>query len=131
MLPLGAIFLGSQLMIAVSGDLATIDVQRSCRLAAGIQMSPTQDVIKFCVNDEHDAHDTLSKGWGTYAAADKLHCVQMATKGYLPSYVELLTCIEMSAFAKAIPHESASAMPEDATKATPEGTAVRRKARRR
>jgi hypothetical protein len=131
MLPLGAIFLGSHLMIAVVDDLAAIDIQKTCHLAAGIQMSPTQDVIKFCINDEHDAHDTLSKSWGTYTAADKLHCVQMATKGYLPSYVELLTCIEMSAFAKAIPQESAKAMPEETARAIPEGAAVRRKTRRR
>jgi hypothetical protein len=123
MLPLGAIFLGSHLMIAVVDDLAAIDIQKTCHLAAGIQMSPTQDVIKFCINDEHEAHDTLSKGWGTYAAADKLHCVQMATKGYLPSYVELLTCIEMSAFAKTTPEET--------TNAIAEGAAVPRKTRRR
>jgi hypothetical protein len=122
MLPLGAILLGSHLMIAVVDDLADIDIQKTCHLSAGIQTSPTQDVTKFCMDDEHDARNTLVKGWRTYAAADKLHCVQMATKSYLPSYVELLTCIEMSAFAKAIPQEPA---------ATPEAATTAGKARRR
>ena len=30
----------------------------------------------------------------------------MAINGYLPSYIELLTCLEMSSFAKSLPEES-------------------------
>jgi hypothetical protein len=105
MVPLGAIFLGSHLLIAVADDLAKFDLNKTCRLAAGVQTTPTQDAIKSCIDDEQSARDTLTQGWAKYAAADKSHCVQMATKGYLPSYVELLTCLEMSSFAKTIPQE--------------------------
>ena len=98
----GAIGLGSHLLIAVAGGVPSIDLKATCHLAAGVQAVPTQREIDICMSEEQSAGDTLTKQWAQFNAADKLYCVPMATKGYLPSYTELLTCLEMSAHVKTI-----------------------------
>ena len=61
-----------------------------------------------CLNDEKAARDQLVKEWGTYSAADKDHCLSMVSTGGSPSYVELLSCLEMSRDAKKIAQDRAT-----------------------
>jgi hypothetical protein len=46
------------------------------------------------VSDEQAARDQLQKDWASFPASDKARCIQ--PKEYLPSYVEWLTCLEMT-----------------------------------
>jgi hypothetical protein len=48
-----------------------------------------------CLADETAAQDTLKQNWAKYAANDKTQCVGMTTTGGPPSYVELLSCLEI------------------------------------
>jgi hypothetical protein len=48
-----------------------------------------------CLADETAAQDTLKQNWSKYVAGDKSECVGMVTTGGPPSYVELLSCIEI------------------------------------
>lgn len=48
-----------------------------------------------CFQDEQTAKDTLKQNWSTYDAGQKGHCQRLLKAGGMPSYVELLTCIEM------------------------------------
>ena len=50
---------------------------------------------KACLADETTAQDTLNQNWSKYAATDKNECVGMVTTGGPPSYVELLSCVEI------------------------------------
>jgi hypothetical protein len=50
---------------------------------------------KACLGDETTAQDTLKQNWPKYAASDKNDCVGMVTTGGPPSYVELLSCVEI------------------------------------
>ena len=50
--------------------------------------------VQICVDSENKARDQIIKDWGTYTASDRSGCVQPA--GYVPSYVEWLTCFEMN-----------------------------------
>jgi hypothetical protein len=50
---------------------------------------------KACLGDEITAQDTLRQNWSKYAAADRSDCIGMVTTGGPPSYVELLSCVEM------------------------------------
>lgn len=77
----------------------TINVQETCRAAAGVMAnllsgSTVTNDVQICVDSENKARDQINKDWGTYTAADREGCVQPA--GYLPSYVEWLTCFEMN-----------------------------------
>jgi hypothetical protein len=54
------------------------------------------------MNDEKAAREDLVKNWSSFSGADKTHCLSMVSTGGSPSYVELLSCLEMSRDAKKI-----------------------------
>lgn len=56
-----------------------------------------------CAADEQSAREKLSKVWTKYASTDRSECAESTSEDGLPSYVELLTCLEMSDAAKALP----------------------------
>jgi hypothetical protein len=49
-----------------------------------------------CIRDETVAKDQLAKSWSSYGASGKKDCVSESSIGGEKSYVELLTCLEMS-----------------------------------
>jgi hypothetical protein len=57
-----------------------------------------------CLEDERAAGDDLMKEWGQFPAQDKAMYTDQS-KNYHPSYVELLTCLEIARDAK-ISHET-------------------------
>src|SRR5262245_23795480 len=65
------------------------DVKSIC----GHTIDPTVESHSGCTADENDAHNQLAKSWSQYRSADRANCV--ATMTELPSYVELLTCLQM------------------------------------
>jgi hypothetical protein len=52
--------------------------------------------IADCTKDETDAKNELEKRWPQFGASNKQTCVGESSIGDAQSYVELLTCIEMS-----------------------------------
>ncbi len=101
-MPFAALALGSSLIsVAASGTVPTLNVEPSCKAAgaAGLMMGRTAD---SCMNDEKAARDDLVKNWSTFSSDDKTHCLSMVSTGGGPSYVELLSCLEMSRDAKKI-----------------------------
>jgi hypothetical protein len=82
---------------AKNGGLPKLDVESACRSseqAISAVISVTSDVYKSCLDDENDARSHLDKAWSGFPASDKARCIQ--PKEYLPSYVEWLTCLEMT-----------------------------------
>jgi len=55
-----------------------------------------------CLEDERAARDDLMKEWGQFSAQDKAICTDQSTN-YHPSYVELLTCLDIARDAKSYP----------------------------
>jgi hypothetical protein len=100
MMPFAALVLGSSL-ITVAGDVPTLKVEPSCK-AAGAQGLMMGRTTESCMNDENAARGDLVKTWSTFSADDKTHCLSMVSTGGGPSYVELLSCLEMSRDAKKI-----------------------------
>src|SRR5246500_249532 len=79
-------------------EVPTIDVQKTCKVAAGAMLSlmggtTTEQDINACLDSEQKARDQIVKDLATYSSANKTQC--MRTDVYLPSYVEWLTCLEM------------------------------------
>jgi hypothetical protein len=75
----------------------TIDVRKSCEIAEkdlgaifGPNSGPT---VGTCLKEEQDARQEIINSWTKYPAADKKMWTN--TTGYLPSYVEWITCLEM------------------------------------
>ena len=77
--------------IAVSDTVPKFDTARECRIEGG----PSVDVAR-CSRDEAAALRQLQEAWAQYAGADRKTCTIEATIGDFASYVELLSCLEMS-----------------------------------
>jgi hypothetical protein len=79
-------------------QVPTIDVKKTCRAAAAAMVSlgsaGSQRDEEICLKSENDARERMIKEWSSYEASDRKDCMQPG--GYLPSYIEWLTCFEMN-----------------------------------
>ena len=111
MFPLGAFLLSSQFLVAVADAVPNIDVAKTCRNSATVTGTLTQQDIDVCVADEQGARDELIKEWAQFSVASKTHCVHASTD-YLPSYVEVLTCLTISRDAAGLPKDQPEEKPQ-------------------
>ena len=70
-------------------------VERSCHAAETYGLTDPEQTYKSCMLDEDEAKGTLEKNWSSYKPATKRDCITAGAHPS-PSYVELLTCIEMT-----------------------------------
>jgi hypothetical protein len=78
-----------------------LEVGRSCDAAAAHGVSGrTRDA---CMSEENAAKTTLDDKWKQFTARQHARCTGLVNMGGPPSYVELLTCLEMAEQAKRIP----------------------------
>jgi len=95
------LLVSSQLML-VADRVPEFNVTPTCRAAGSTSVSVNRDE-GACKRDEELAHTKLNQDWAQYSAAQKAHCTQLSTLGGPASYVELITCLEMSKAANALP----------------------------
>ncbi len=79
-----------------------LDVESSCRDAKIFGTTDPEQNYKNCMLDETQAKQQLEKHWSHYKPATKRDCREAGAHPS-PSYVELLTCIEMTEQASAPP----------------------------
>jgi hypothetical protein len=94
-----ALAFGSQLLITVAEGVPAFDVAPSCRAAA--TMMPAS--FEACMNDEQDARAKLVAQWDGFTGSDRATCTLNETVGGTPSYVELLSCLQMARDARSLP----------------------------
>jgi hypothetical protein len=104
MIPFGALFLSSHLLVAVADAVPNVDVKKTCEQTANVIIGSGQSDLDGCLSDEQDAHNLLAKQWSQYAPIDKQRCVRTSSD-YLPSYVELLTCLDMAKQTRSLPDD--------------------------
>src|SRR6476646_11176271 len=92
-------------LVLAAGSVPKFDVERTCRPAAGAGVVPGRDSAA-CQRDEVDARGKLEQDWAQYNAAQKSQCAGFAALDRAPSYVELLTCLEMAKQAQELPPDS-------------------------
>jgi hypothetical protein len=94
------IVLSSQ-VVAVADQVPKFDIARSCKLdvAATTGLANGQP-IKSCVNDEQKAQQQVESQWSTFPAANRAQCSSIEAIGDTPSYVSLLTCLQMDQMTK-------------------------------
>ena len=73
--------------------IPAFDIVRNCNAEVA---SAGTEKIADCTKDETDAKNELDKSWPQFGASDKRTCVGESSTGGGQSYVELLTCLEMS-----------------------------------
>ena len=93
-----AIMLGSQ-PIAFADEVPTYDVRATCRAEA-------QDVATgtaaTCMTQEQQARESLVSQWAQFAPENRTTCME-AQAGFAPSYVELLSCLQIAKEVKSLP----------------------------
>ncbi len=101
-LPLSALTVAASLVIPVADQIPNLNVNPTCSggatSAAGGGRS--RDV---CIRTELSARDQLAAEWDEFPPAERRRCVQLATMTNLPSYVQVLTCLEMAREAGKLP----------------------------
>jgi hypothetical protein len=81
-------------------DIPAFDIVQNCKAeAVGAGTG-----VEACTRDETNAKDELAKRWSSYGASAKKDCIGEASIGGDKSYVELLTCLEMTT-GKFVPRE--------------------------
>jgi hypothetical protein len=91
------VILGSHLAMTVADNVPRFDIARNCRLDVAATAGLTVDQsTKSCVRDEQRARGQLQKQWGRFPAASRASCTAESNIGGTPSYVGLLTCLQMT-----------------------------------
>ena len=96
------IMLTASHIVLVADRVPEFNIDPACRAAATAAIAPNRDA-EACKRDELIARGKLNDQWGQYAPAQQAHCVSLSKLGGSPSYVELLTCLELAKAAKALP----------------------------
>jgi hypothetical protein len=94
------LLLSSQIVLAAN-PVPKFDTEPSCRSADATGVMGRNAAT--CEHDENDARATLEKEWSQFTPSDQARCVRLVTLGGAPSYVELLTCLELAKQVKEIP----------------------------
>jgi hypothetical protein len=90
-----AVLLASQLVIPVADRAPRFDFEPGCRATIGDGIGTLQS----CEDDEKTAREQVAKQWNQFSGPDRSMCTEM-TQTKHPSYVELLSCLEMMRDAK-------------------------------
>jgi hypothetical protein len=91
-------------LVAIADAVPDFDLNPTCRAAAqGIIAGRSKE---SCLRSENDARDQLKGRWAEFPAADRTRCAQSTSVGGVPSYVEMLTCLEISKQARDLPDET-------------------------
>ena len=89
------VFLGLLSNFAFADDVPKLDFTKSCR--TDVAAYPGGGGNKACLTDEQNARKTLVAQWNRFSPASKARCTSMVTDMIGDqSYVELLTCLQMS-----------------------------------
>ncbi|HUB63050.1 MAG TPA: hypothetical protein VL996_01130 [Methylocella sp.] len=98
---------------AKSDTVPVLNIKPSCLEARSFIGNDQNLAYQSCMKDESEARAELAKKWAHFKLEDRRDCVaQGATP--MPSYVEILTCLEMSEEASALynPNGTARAKPK-------------------
>jgi hypothetical protein len=74
-------------------------VCRSIAQQGGLDLEPNKSVrqdFNSCVKSEMAIRDQLVEQWSTFKISDKSNCIGETNAGGMPSYTDLLTCLQMA-----------------------------------
>jgi len=92
-------------VVMAADAVPKFNVERTCRPAAAAGILPGRD-MSSCQHDENDARARLDQEWTHYSAIQRRQCAGFASLDKAPSYVELLTCLEMAKQVQDLPEDS-------------------------
>jgi hypothetical protein len=81
-------------MVAAAEKVPDLNVEPSCRDAAN-RAAPV-GTFDACMRKEREARVQLAGEWAKFTSGDKSHCLGLSSLGGMPTYTELLTCLELA-----------------------------------
>jgi len=92
----------TQLVVTIADDVPRFDLEPVCHGIArqgGLDLEPNQSArqdFNSCMKSEMATRDQLVEQWSTFKASDKSNCIGETNAGGMPSYTDLLTCLQMA-----------------------------------
>ncbi len=92
----------TQLVVTIADDVPRFDLEPVCHGIArqgGLDLEPNQSArqdFNSCMKSEMAIRDQLVEQWSTFKASDKSNCIGETNAGGMPSYTDLLTCLQMA-----------------------------------
>jgi hypothetical protein len=108
LIPFSMIALSTQLVMTVADGVPKFDIARGCRVDSTQAFDLSVDLnetVKRCVADEQQALTKLQTQWSQFREPDKTQCTGEANIGGTPSYVDLLTCLQLANDARQLPKQ--------------------------
>ncbi|MCJ2133713.1 hypothetical protein MKK69_06450 [Methylobacterium sp. J-026] len=92
-----AILLGALASPARADAVPNLDVEQTCR-SAQVTNTSISDKANYdgCLRSEREARKEAENHWGSYSPAAKRQCEDQFKAGGYPSYVEMVTCLELA-----------------------------------
>lgn len=87
--------LGAQLVLVAADGPPRLDIEHTCNSPGRASVSQEAG-SDGCLRSERSAGDELRKRWGQFSGSAKTQCSQQSRAGGFPSYVEMLTCLELA-----------------------------------
>ena len=115
-------------IVLAVGGIPTLDVRPVCRGIAsqsadpGVGQRDQANTFQQCIESERTVLEQIKRQWAEFSAADRRHCVTLATTGGESSNTELLTCLEMARDVRALRSAAsvaATAQPASSPSTTP------------
>jgi hypothetical protein len=91
-------------IVLAANRVPNFDVERTCRPAATVDLPGRGTAV--CQHDENDARAKVEQVWTQYNQAQRSGCAGFVGLDRAPSYVELLTCLEIAKESAAPPTAS-------------------------
>jgi len=105
--PVTTFAFAAQLVVTVADGVPNFNYEQGCRAAAAADASlgivVDDQSINACLAEEKAARNTLDQKWAQYPSNYREHCQREAALGQMPSYVELLTCLQIAVETKNLP----------------------------
>ncbi|MBV9740337.1 MAG: hypothetical protein JOZ30_11910 [Hyphomicrobiales bacterium] len=79
---------------AQAGSPPKLDINATCRRAQPLS-GGQKSAFQGCIDDEREAQKELAKLWSSFKASAQSNCLQVTRIGGAPSYVELVTCLQL------------------------------------
>ncbi|GJE58925.1 hypothetical protein [Methylobacterium trifolii] len=82
---------------ARADTVPSLDVEKTCKSAQNAASGLSDQAnIDGCLRSERDARREAERRWGDYTPAAKKQCESQFRAGGYPSYVEMVTCLELA-----------------------------------
>jgi hypothetical protein len=95
--PAASLLLGASLVAATAGEPPRLNVEKTCDSSSRAGSGGNDRAKEGCLRSEREARDDLGRRWANFSAEAKRQCTEETRiGGDFPSYVELLTCLELA-----------------------------------